>query len=109
RALTIGRLIAEGSTACCDGQDLDLLFEDTNDVSEDEAHEMTRRKSGSLVAMACRVGAAVATDDVAVVEAAGEFGTHFGLVAQLRNDLADVSTDPTRRKGDLRHHKKTLP
>ncbi|HEY3058566.1 MAG TPA: polyprenyl synthetase family protein [Chloroflexota bacterium] len=109
RAARIGQLLAHGSSACCDGQDLDLRLESTSDVTEDLAHDMTARKSGSLVAMACRVGAAVATSDPRVIDAAGAFGTQFGLVAQLRNDLAGVSTDPARRKGDLRRHKKTLP
>jgi geranylgeranyl pyrophosphate synthase len=70
---------------------------------------MTRRKSGALIAMACRVGAAVATTDAAVIEAAGDLGVEIGIVAQLANDLNDVSADPARRKGDLQQRKKTLP
>jgi geranylgeranyl diphosphate synthase type I len=109
RATSVARLLAHGSFACSDGQDMDVLLERTTDVTEDIAHEMTRRKSGSLIAMACRVGAAIATTDTAVIDAAGRFGVQVGIVAQLMNDLNDVSHDPERRKGDLQQRKKTLP
>ncbi len=109
RTRLIGNLIAQGMLAACTGEDLDLLLERSTDVSEDLAHEMTWRKSGSLIAMACQVGAAVATDDPEVLSLAGEFGSHVGVVAQLRNDLAGISPDATLRGNDLRRKKKTLP
>jgi geranylgeranyl pyrophosphate synthase len=104
----IGRLISEGSLSCCAGQDLDIQLQNT-DAHDEQAYEMTVRKSGSLVAMAFRVGAAVASDDRDVIEAAGTLGGHIGVVAQLLNDLEDVGSDPSRRKGDLRNGKRTLP
>lgn len=109
RTRLIGNLIAQGMLAACAGEDFDLLLEATADVSEDLAHEMTQRKSGSLVAMACQVGAAVATDDPEVLALAGAFGSHVGVVAQLRNDLAGIAPDAAQRGNDLRRKKKTLP
>ncbi len=70
---------------------------------------MTRRKAGSLAAMACQVGAAVAVDDPAILELVGDFGRHVGVVAQLLNDLAGVDPDSASRGSDLRRGKKTLP
>jgi geranylgeranyl diphosphate synthase type I len=109
RACLITRLLSEGSFACSDGQDLDAVLERTSDVTEDTAFAMTQRKSGSLISMACRVGAAVATSEQSIIDAAGQFGLHVGVVAQLLNDLDDVGADPARRKGDLQQRKKTLP
>ncbi|HEU4793078.1 MAG TPA: polyprenyl synthetase family protein [Nitrolancea sp.] len=109
RTHLIGNLITQGILAACAGEDLDLLLETTADVSEDLAHEMTCRKSGSLIAMACQVGAAVATDDPEVLELMGAFGRHVGVVAQLLNDLAGIAPDVTQRGNDLRRKKKTLP
>jgi geranylgeranyl diphosphate synthase type I len=109
RTALIARLLAEGSFACCNGQDMDVMLERTTDLSEDLAYEMTRSKSGALIAMACRVGAAVATSDAEVIEAAGQCGVQIGVVAQLQNDLKDVSHDPALRKSDLQQRKKTLP
>ena len=109
RACRAGDLIAKGYVAASAGEDLDLLLEDTTEVSEDLAHEMTRRKSGSLVAMACRVGAATAVDDPALVDLAGRFGCHLGVAAQIVNDLVGIDGDNPRRGSDLRRRKKTLP
>lgn len=108
RAHRIGMLIGEGGLASCAGQDCDLVLEGVADAGEELAHEATRLKSGSLVAMACRVGAAVAIDDPEVIALLGRFGTHVGVVAQLLNDLVDVDPD-AERGSDLRRRKKTLP
>lgn len=109
RALRVAALLSEGLLAACAGEDLDLLFERETEVSEERALEMTRRKAGALVAMACQVGAAVATDETAVVELVGEFGTHVGVIAQLLNDLAGVEGGTAGRGTDLQRRKKTLP
>lgn len=109
RARRIADLCARGYLAACNGEDLDLLFETQAAVSEEQAHEMTRRKAGSLAAMACQVGAAVAVDDPAILELVGDFGRHVGVVAQLLNDLAGVDPDSASRGSDLRRGKKTLP
>lgn len=109
RALLVSTLIGDGSLASCAGQDGDLVLETLADTSEELAYAVTDCKSGSLAAMACRVGAAVATDDPALVQIAGEFGRHVGIVAQVLNDI--VGVDPTIAEGgtDLRRRKKTLP
>ncbi len=109
QAHRITNLIAQGSLASCAGQDLDLVLEAMSDVSEERAHEMTWLKSGSLVAMACQAGAAVAVDDAATIEAVGVFGRHVGAIAQLLNDVAGIEPDVFRQSSDLRRKKKTLP
>jgi geranylgeranyl pyrophosphate synthase len=108
RAGNVAQHVAQASFVSCAGQDLDLRLEAVAEVSEQQAHDMTREKSGSLVAMACQVGAAVATDDAEILEAMGRFGAHVGIMAQLENDLAGV--DGGRKRGsDIRRRKKTLP
>jgi geranylgeranyl pyrophosphate synthase len=109
RACRIATLLSQGCLAAGAGQDLDLVLETTPEVSEELAYEMTRCKSGSIVAMACQLGAAVAVDDPAVIEAAGRFGCHVGMVAQLLNDLLGVDPANPARGSDLRRGKKTLP
>jgi geranylgeranyl diphosphate synthase, type I len=109
RARRVAEAIAAGSIGSCDGQDLDMLLEPLSDVTEDAALEATVRKSGSLCAMACVVGASLATDDTAVLELVGRFGRHAGTTAQLLNDLEGVSIDMRPEKSDFRQRKKTLP
>lgn len=109
RALVIGKLVAGGVLAACAGEDLDLVLETVNDVTEEVAYEMTRRKSGSLVAMACQTGSAVATTDREIIEGVGILGAHIGVIFQLLNDVAGISPSADRRASDLRRRKKTLP
>ncbi len=108
-AQRIGNLITHGYLAASEGEDLDLLLEALPVGDEELACQMTQRKSGSLVAMACEVGAALATDDPALERAAGNFGGHVGMVAQLLNDLTGLDSTSSCRGSDLRRKKKTLP
>jgi len=78
-------------------------------VDEAQAYEMTRRKARSLVAMACQIGAATATDEPVILDAVAQFGEYIGIVAQLVNDLVGVASDARRRGSDIRRRKKTLP
>ena len=109
RAQLITTLIGEGALASCVGQDGDLALETRAEASEELALAVTCLKSGSLAAMACRVGAACADDDPAILREIGRFGHHVGVVAQVLNDIAGVDPASARRGTDLRRRKKTLP
>jgi len=74
--------------------------------SEADYIEMTLEKSGSLVSIACLVGAvlAVTADYPKEVEA---YSKLIGLIGQINNDLVDVRT--WDEKNDLVNRKFTLP
>jgi len=103
----LARLLGRGAYASAAGQDLDLLLESQADATKHDALEATERKSGALGAMACAVGAALATADPHTLELVEEFGRHAGTSAQLLNDMDGV--DLGSSKTDLRRRKKTLP
>lgn len=109
RSCLINQLLAQGILDACAGEDLDLRLERTSAVTEEDAHEMTRRKSGSFMALACTLGAAVATDEEAILDLVRAFGGHIGIIHQLLNDLAGIDPDRLQRGSDLRQRKKTLP
>jgi geranylgeranyl pyrophosphate synthase len=109
RATRVNLLLATGSLASCAGQDGDMLLEDDLEVNEQRAGTVSWRKSGALAAMACTVGAACATDAIEVIEAAGRFGTHAGMVAQLVNDIDGVLKGERGQSADIARRKKTLP
>lgn len=98
-----------GVLQACAGEDLDLRFEMRNDVGVEEAHTMTVWKSGALVAMACRMGAALATEDAEVLELVATFGSHVGVIAQLLNDNAALVPHDAVHHTDVQRRKKTLP
>jgi geranylgeranyl pyrophosphate synthase len=93
----------------CAGEDVDLHLEHVAKVEVEQAHTMTLWKSGSLVSMACVVGAALATDDETTLELISQFGTHTGVIAQLLNDCAALVPQDAHRHTDLQRRKKTLP
>jgi geranylgeranyl diphosphate synthase, type I len=109
RGVLVARALASGALAAQGGEDLDLSLESDAAVTEEAALEMTGRKSGNLVGMACQVGAVLATDDPTVLELVHTFGYCAGVVAQLLNDLLGVDVDPRLRGSDIRRRKKTLP
>jgi heptaprenyl diphosphate synthase len=52
-------------------------------------------KTGSLIAAACRLGGMLAGAPPKAVEALTEYGERIGVAFQLRDDLLDVSTEPS--------------
>ncbi|WP_253724511.1 polyprenyl synthetase family protein [Sporosarcina sp. HYO08] len=84
------------------GQHQDLL---NRCRSEEDYVQMTMEKSGSLVALACLVGTALATDSApSEVET---YAGYIGLVGQINNDLADIEI--WGEKNDLLNKKFSLP
>jgi geranylgeranyl diphosphate synthase, type II len=95
----------------CEGQQLDMAFEQRNDVTLAEYQEMIRLKTAVLLAGALQIGALRAGAADADVERIAHVGEHLGLAFQLRDDLLDAFGDPDKVGkqvgGDLRAGKKT--
>ena len=94
-----------------EGQQLDVEFEERNDVTEDEYIEMIRLKTSVLLACACKVGAIMADAPAEDIENMYKFGEKLGLAFQLQDDLLDVYGDPAvfgkNIGGDITSNKKT--
>lgn len=84
------------------GQHRDLL---NNCKTEAEYIEMTLQKSGSLVKLACLIGASLATDNYP--KEIYHYAKWIGLIGQINNDLVDIQR--WNEKNDLLHKKYTLP
>lgn len=96
----------------CEGQQLDMDFEQRTDVTLDEYREMIRLKTSVLLAAAMKMGAICGNADAFQQELAYSFGEHFGLAFQLRDDYLDVFGDPgefgKQDAGDILADKKTF-
>lgn len=77
-----------------EGQQLDMEFEDREDVTVDEYINMIRLKTSVLLGGACAMGALVAGAGDDVREAFYQFGVNLGLAFQLRDDWLDTFGDP---------------
>lgn len=97
------------------GQFLDLRFEKMRKVTETQIMEMVEKKSGTLLAFICRLGAmtGVASEQERppeYFEAVSLLGWYIGIWFQLLNDLHDAEEAQTQPgKSDRKRGKKTLP
>jgi geranylgeranyl pyrophosphate synthase len=101
---------AVGLDGMCCGQYLDMLWEG-RDLSEQELTDINSRKTGALLAAACRMGVAAAGGNQRMLDAAGHFGAAIGMAFQIRDDMLDVlSTEEKLGKpigSDEQEHKNT--
>lgn len=95
----------------CEGQQLDMEFEQRKDVKEDEYIEMIRLKTSVLLAASLKIGAILGGASKEDAGALYDFGVNLGLAFQLKDDLLDVYGDPLRFGknigGDILCNKKT--
>src|SRR5882762_6389144 len=90
----------------CEGQHLDMEFEELNHVNIDEYLNMIRLKTAVVL-----VGALIGGADVKDAELLSHFGENVGLAFQLQDDILDVYGDPEKFGkqvgGDIISNKKT--
>ena len=94
-----------------EGQQLDMEFENRDDVTIDEYLLMIGLKTSVLLGCACRLGAIMARADKAAADAFYRYGYSLGMAFQLRDDWLDTFGDPAvfgkEIGGDIVNHKKT--
>lgn len=84
------------------GQQLDLL----NSCQDEQSYlQMIEQKSGSLTAMSCLIGEALAKGDVSTQTE--EYSKYIGIIQQIKNDIQSLKT--WGRKNDLLNRKYSLP
>lgn len=96
----------------CEGQQMDMDFEERSDVSIDEYIEMIRLKTSVLLGCALEIGAIVAESSKEDREAIYDFGQHIGIAFQIQDDILDLYADPDKFGkqvgGDVIANKKTM-
>lgn len=104
-------LFSQTALEICEGQQLDMEFEQRKDVKEDEYIEMIRLKTSVLLAASLKIGAILGGASKEDADALYDFGVNLGLAFQLKDDLLDVYGDPLRFGknigGDILCNKKT--
>jgi geranylgeranyl diphosphate synthase type II len=96
----------------CDGQQMDLNFESSHYVTQDEYIRMIELKTAILISGALKIGAIIGNASHSDTNNLGEFGRNLGLAFQLQDDLIDTFGDSkTFGKvigGDIVANKKTF-
>lgn len=106
------QLLSRTCTEICEGQWLDIEFEDRDDVTEDEYLEMIRKKTSVLYGAAAKMGALLGGASDEVANALYDFGILVGVSFQIHDDVLDLVTPEDVlgkvRGSDLMEGKKTL-
>ena len=101
--------IAQG---VCEGQQLDMEFEQRSDVSIAEYLEMIRLKTAVLLGGAMKLGAIVGGASDSNANLLYNFGENLGIAFQLQDDILDVYGNPKKFGkqvgGDIMANKKTF-
>jgi len=95
----------------CEGQQIDMNFENRNEVSIEEYLEMIRLKTAVLVGGALKIGALIGSANKTDADLLYQFGENLGIAFQLQDDILDVYGDPIKFGkqvgGDIISNKKT--
>lgn len=95
----------------CEGQQIDMNFEELAEVSEKEYLEMIRLKTAVLLGFSMQFGGILSGSDAANSQRLYEIGERMGLGFQLMDDFLDVYADKAKFGkqvgGDIIANKKT--
>lgn len=81
------------------------------DITEDIYYEIIRKKTATLIASCCALGAKSMIDDDSEVENIRKFGELIGMAFQIKDDLFDYSDEAIGKPTgiDIKEQKMTLP
>jgi geranylgeranyl diphosphate synthase type II len=108
----IAHLFTRGLLEVCEGQALDLAFEQRSDVAIPDYFRMIEKKTAALLSTATEIGSLIGGGSFRVQAALGRYGHYLGRAFQLQDDLLDVVADPRNFGkpvgGDIVERKKTF-
>ena len=112
RTLKAVGLLDEACLRLCEGQYLDLTYQERVDISQDAYFKMIEGKTAALISCAAELGAVMSSAEEPVARAMATFGTKLGLAFQIRDDILDLWGQQDTGKplaGDILNKKKSLP
>ncbi len=96
----------------CEGQQLDMDFENNPNVSFDEYEKMIQLKTSILLAASLQLGAVLGGAGLGNQQHLYEFGQNLGIAFQVQDDFLDAFGDPEKfgkkHGGDITANKKTF-
>ncbi len=104
------RKLAEVCIEICEGQQMDMEFEERTFVSEDEYLEMIKKKTAVLIALSSSIPATLFNESK-YEEKLWNYGLYSGMAFQIKDDVLDLTGKDKIGKdwgSDLVEGKKTL-
>ena len=112
RFASIVKCFNDAARLVCEGQQLDVDFEQREDVKEEEYLKMIEWKTAVLFAAGLKIGALLAEASEEQADLIYDYGINAGLAFQIQDDILDSFGDPEKfgKKvgGDIIQGKKTL-
>jgi len=109
---TVHEIFTKTAMEVCEGQQLDMNFEERLTVSKEEYLTMIELKTAVLIAASLKIGAILGGSSQKDAEDLYEFGRNLGIAFQLQDDLLDTYGDPSvmgKKLGtDIVDNKKTF-
>ena len=86
-------ILAHAAAEICEGQEMDMEFENKNDVSESEYLKMIGKKTAVLLEAATKAGAILGDGGEEQISALAKFGLSLGMAFQIHDDILGVTAD----------------
>lgn len=105
------RIISQAMREMSEGELLQIEKARNLDITEEVYYDVIRKKTASLIASCCAVGAASAGAAEETIEKMRLFGEKVGMAFQIKDDLFDYGTDEIGKPLgiDIKERKMTLP
>lgn len=106
------KIFNDTAVGVCEGQQIDMNFENYQEVKVDEYINMIRLKTAVLLGGALKIGALIGEAVENDAQLLYDFGEKLGIAFQLQDDILDVYGDPEKFGkqvgGDIISNKKTF-
>ncbi len=113
RIFAVLNLIIDACMELTKGQELDINFENSQEVSTAMYLDMVYKKTGALIEAAILSAAKLGTSDENVIKNYRDFAHNIGPAFQIKDDILGIWGDTSKTgkstDNDLRRKKKTLP
>ncbi|MBA4318941.1 MAG: polyprenyl synthetase [Flavobacterium sp.] len=105
------RIISVAVREMSEGELLQIEKARRLDITEDIYYEIIRKKTATLIAACCALGAKSVLEDEIQVENMRKFGELIGMAFQIKDDLFDYTDDAIGKPTgiDIKEQKMTLP
>jgi geranylgeranyl diphosphate synthase type I len=113
KVVRAARILGEASLKLCEGQYLDISYENRLDIGINDYLEMIGCKTAALFRCSLEIGALLGTGDESLLARLKLFGHDLGMTFQVHDDVlslwGDEKVTGKPNTSDIRMKKKTLP
>ncbi|OJJ14921.1 polyprenyl synthetase [marine bacterium AO1-C] len=105
------KIVAQAMREMSEGELLQIAKARRLDITEEIYYEVIRKKTASLIASCCAMGASTVSEDKDKIELFRQFGEKVGMAFQMKDDLFDYGTAEIGKPVgiDIKEKKMTLP